>query len=152
MNLAAQIKAEGEDCKLVILGKQAIDDDAGQTGPMLAGLLGWSQATAAFKVELKPDSVCVVSEVDGGLETVECSLPAVITCDLRLNEPRYATLPNIMKAKQKPLETKPADLEASLVGLQQLLQVEEPPKRKAGVMVGSVDELVSKLRDEAKVI
>lgn len=150
LKLAEQVKRTG--VQLVILGKQAIDDDAGQVGPMLAGLLGWSQATAAYRLsKVSEGTVEVIREIDGGLETIECKLPTVITCDLRLNEPRYATLPNIMKAKQKPLEVIPVG-QLEPVGLQQLLQVEEPPKRKAGVIVESVDELVQKLRSEAKII
>ncbi|TPX70780.1 hypothetical protein CcCBS67573_g06411 [Chytriomyces confervae] len=136
---------------LVILGKQAIDDDANQTGQMLAGLLGWPQATFASKVEVAADNkkVTVVREIDGGLETVSCAVPAIITADLRLNEPRYATLPNIMKAKKKPLEkTTPKDLGVDFVGKLTTLLVEEPPKRAGGVKVESVDELISKLKEK----
>jgi electron transfer flavoprotein beta subunit len=142
-----------EGAGLVIMGKQAIDDDANQTGQMLAALLDWPQATFASKVELGDASAKVMREIDGGLETVEIRLPAVITTDLRLNTPRYATLPNIMKAKKKPLETlKPADLGVDVAPRLKTLKVVEPGKRKAGVMVKDVAELVDKLRNEAKVI
>ncbi len=138
---------------LAILGKQAIDDDANQTGQMLAALLDWPQATFASKVELDASSARVTREIDGGLETVEVKLPAVITTDLRLNTPRYATLPNIMKAKKKPLETvKPAELGVEVAPRVKTLKVVEPGKRKAGVMVKDVAELVEKLKNEAKVI
>jgi electron transfer flavoprotein beta subunit len=138
---------------LVILGKQAIDDDANQTGQMLAALLDWPQAVFASKVQVSGQSATVTREIDGGLETVELKLPAVITTDLRLNTPRYATLPNIMKAKKKPLETlKPADLGVDVAPRLKTLKVVEPGKRKAGVMVKDVAELVDKLRNEAKVI
>jgi electron transfer flavoprotein beta subunit len=138
---------------LVILGKQAIDDDANQTGQMLAALLDWPQAVFASKVEVSGESAKVTREIDGGLETVEIRLPAVITTDLRLNTPRYATLPNIMKAKKKPLETlKPADLGVDVAPRLKTLKVVEPGKRKAGVMVKDVAELVDKLKNEAKVI
>ncbi len=149
--LAAVVKKEGAG--LAILGKQAIDDDANQTGQMLAALLDWPQATFASKVELDASSAKVTREIDGGLETVEVKMPAVITTDLRLNTPRYATLPNIMKAKKKPLETvKPADLGVEVAPRLKTLKVAEPGKRKAGVMVKDVPELVEKLRNEAKVI
>jgi len=139
--------------RLVILGKQAIDDDANQTGQMLAALLSWPQATFASKVELGEASVKVTREIDGGLETLELPLPAVITTDLRLNEPRYATLPNIMKAKKKPLETvKPADLGVDAAPRLTTLKVVEPAGRSAGVKVADVTELVAKLKNEAKVI
>ena len=142
-----------EQPKLVILGKQAIDDDSNQTGQMLAALLGWPQATFASKVEVAADSVQVTREIDGGLETLEIALPAVVTTDLRLNEPRYATLPNIMKAKKKPLETvKPADLGVDVTPRLTTLKVVEPPKRSAGVMVADVAQLVEKLKNEAKVL
>jgi electron transfer flavoprotein beta subunit len=142
-----------ESPRLVIMGKQAIDDDANQTGQMLAGLLGWPQATFASSVEVATESVKAVREVDIGLETIEVRLPAVITTDLRLNEPRYATLPNIMKAKKKPLETlNPTGLDVDVTPRLRLVKVEEPAKRKAGVRVADVNELVHKLRDEAKVI
>jgi electron transfer flavoprotein beta subunit len=144
---------EKEQPGLVIAGKQAIDDDANQTGQMLAALLGWPQATFASKVEIADGRARVTREVDGGLETLELPLPAVITTDLRLNEPRFATLPNIMKAKKKPIDTlTPEALGVDVTPRLATLKVEEPPKRKAGVMVGSVDELIEKLRNEAKVI
>jgi electron transfer flavoprotein beta subunit len=142
-----------EQPRLVILGKQAIDDDANQTGQMLAALLGWPQATFASKVDLGEASVKVTREIDGGLETLELPLPAVITTDLRLNEPRYATLPNIMKAKKKPLDTmKPADLGVDVAPRLTTLKVVEPATRSAGVKVADVTELVAKLKNEAKVI
>jgi len=142
-----------EQPKLVILGKQAIDDDANQTGQMLAALLGWPQATFASKVAIAGETARVTREVDGGLETVEIGLPAVVTTDLRLNEPRYATLPNIMKAKKKPLETvKPTDLGVDVTPRLTTLKVVEPPKRQAGIRVADVAELVAKLKNEAKVI
>jgi len=138
---------------LVILGKQAIDDDANQTGQMLAALLGWPQSTFASSIELDGETAKTVREVDVGLETLQVSLPAVITTDLRLNEPRYATLPNIMKAKKKPLETlTPMALGVDVAPRLTLVKVEEPAKRKAGVRVADVRELVHKLRSEAKVI
>ena len=139
--------------QLVILGKQAIDDDANQTGQMLAALAGWPQATFASKVVISGDRVTVTREIDGGLETLEMPLPAVVTTDLRLNEPRYATLPNIMKAKKKPLETvTPADLGVDVTPRLKILRVGEPPKRSAGVLVPDVATLVEKLKNEAKVI
>ena len=142
-----------EQPKLVIMGKQAIDDDSNQTGQMLAALLGWPQATFASKVEIAGERATVKREVDGGLETVEIGLPAVVTTDLRLNEPRYATLPNIMKAKKKPLETTtPAALEVDVRPRIATLKVVEPPRRKGGGKVADVAELVAKLRNEAKVI
>ncbi len=142
-----------EQPRLVILGKQAIDDDSNQTGQMLAALLGWPQATFASKVEVAGDSVRVTREIDGGLETLALPLPAVITTDLRLNEPRYATLPNIMKAKKKPLETiKPADLGVDVTPRLTTLKVVEPAKRSAGVLVADVAQLVEKLKNEAKVL
>ena len=138
---------------LVILGKQAIDDDNNQTGQMLAALAGLPQATFASKVELTADSASVTREVDGGLETLKLKLPAVVTTDLRLNEPRYVTLPNIMKAKKKPLEiVKPADLGVDVTPRIKVLKVSEPPKRSAGVKVPDVATLVSKLKNEAKVL
>ncbi len=138
---------------LVICGKQAIDDDANQTGQMLAALAGWPQATFASKVVVSGNSAQVTREIDGGLETLEISLPAVVSTDLRLNEPRYATLPNIMKAKKKPLDTvKPADLGVDVAPRLTTLKVSEPPKRSAGVKVADVAELVNKLKNEAKVI
>ena len=142
-----------ESPHLVILGKQAIDDDANQVGQMLAALLGWPQATFASKVDIADGRATVKREIDGGLETVEMNLPAVITTDLRLNEPRYATLPNIMKAKKKPLEViKPDALGVDVTPRLATLKVVEPPKRKGGGRVADVKELVSKLRNEAKVI
>ncbi len=138
---------------LVIMGKQAIDDDMNATGQMLAALLGWAQGTFASKVELGDGRVTVTREIDGGLETVDLKLPAIVTTDLRLNEPRYASLPNIMKARKKTIETvKPAELGVDVTPRLTVLKVEEPPKRKAGVKVASVAELVAKLRTEAKVI
>ena len=145
--------ADKEQPKLVILGKQAIDDDMSSTGPMLAALLGWPQGTFASKVVIEGEAITVTREVDGGLETVALTLPAIVTTDLRLNEPRYASLPNIMKARKKPIETvKPADLGVDPTPRLTTLKVAEPPKRKAGAKVGSVAELVAKLRTEAKVI
>ena len=142
-----------EQPQLVILGKQAIDDDANQTGQMLAALLDWPQAAFASKVDIANGVATVKREVDGGLEALELKLPAVITTDLRLNEPRYATLPNIMKAKKKPLETvTPEALGVDVTPRLATLRVVEPPKRKGGGKVADVDELVSKLRNEAKVI
>jgi len=143
--LKGVVDAETPD--LVILGKQAIDDDSNQTGQMLAALLGWGQGTFASKVEIADGSVAVTREVDGGLQTVSLKLPAVVTTDLRLNEPRYASLPNIMKAKKKPLDKKtPADLGVDIAPRLKVLKTEEPAGRKAGVKVGSVAELVSKLK------
>jgi len=145
--------ADREQPKLVILGKQAIDDDMSATGPMLAALLGWPQGTFASKVTIEGDSITVVREVDGGLETVVISLPAIITTDLRLNEPRYASLPNIMKARKKTIDVmKPADLGVDPAPRLIVVKVEEPAKRQAGRKVASVAELVDKLRNEAKVI
>ena len=144
---------EKEAPKLVIMGKQAIDDDMNATGQMLAALLGWAQGTFASKVEIGEGRIAVTREIDGGLETVDLNLPAIVTTDLRLNEPRYASLPNIMKARKKTIETvTPADLGVDVTPRLQVLKVEEPAKRKAGVKVGSVAELVQKLRTEAKVI
>ena len=142
-----------EQPQLVVLGKQAIDDDANQTGQMLAALLDWPQATFASKIDITNGVATVKREVDGGLETLELQLPAVVTTDLRLNEPRYATLPNIMKAKKKPLETiTPETLGVDVTPRLATLKVVEPPKRQGGGKVADVDELVSKLRNEAKVI
>jgi len=138
---------------LVICGKQAIDNDMNATGQMLAALTGWAQATFASKLEIEGDAALVTREVDGGLQTVKVKMPAIVTVDLRLNEPRYASLPNIMKAKKKPLDEKtPADFGVDVAPRLQVLKTEEPAARKAGVMVGSVDELVAKLKDEAGVI
>jgi electron transfer flavoprotein beta subunit len=145
--------AQKENPRLVILGKQAIDDDCNQTGQMLAALLGWPQATFASKLKVAGEKAEVTREVDGGLETISIKLPAVMTTDLRLNEPRYVTLPNIMKAKKKPLETlKPDALGVDIAPRLKTLKVEEPPKRKAGVKVPDARALVQKLRNEAKVI
>jgi electron transfer flavoprotein beta subunit len=142
-----------EQPELIILGKQAIDDDANQTGQMLAALLGWPQGTFASKVEVSDDAVNVTREIDGGLETVALKLPAVVTSDLRLNEPRFVKLPNIMKAKKKPLDVlKPADLGVDVAPRIATLKVQEPPKRQAGIKVGSVAELMDKLHNEAHVI
>lgn len=149
--LAAVIKTEEPD--IVILGKQAIDDDSNQTGQMLAGLLGWAQGTFASKLTLAGDKAEVMREIDGGLETIAITLPAIVTTDLRLNEPRYASLPNIMKAKKKTIDqTSPADLGVDVAPRLTTLKVEEPAKREAGVKVADVAELVAKLRDEAGVI
>ena len=138
---------------LVFMGKQAIDDDCNQTGQMLSSLLDWPQATFASKIDVKDGKLEVVREIDEGLETIEINTPAIVTCDLRLNEPRYASLPNIMKAKKKPIEQLSAsDLGVDITPKIQQLKVEEPPKRKAGIMVSSVAELVQKLKNEAKVI
>jgi electron transfer flavoprotein beta subunit len=142
-----------EQPQLVILGKQAIDDDCNQTGQMLAALLGWPQATFASKLEVAGDKATVSREVDGGIETLSISLPAIVTTDLRLNEPRYVTLPNIMKAKKKQLDTfKPEDLGVDVKPRIKTLKVSEPPKRGAGVKVADVAALVDKLKNEAKVI
>jgi electron transfer flavoprotein beta subunit len=153
--VAKLIKAvcDKEQATLIICGKQAIDDDSNQTGQMVAALLGWSQATFASDVKIDGDSAIVTREIDGGLETLKVSLPAVVTTDLRLNEPRYATLPNIMKAKRKPLDTfSAADLGVDVSSRLTLLKVLEPAKRKAGVIVENVDALIEKLQTEAKVI
>ena len=144
---------EKEKPDLVFMGKQAIDDDCNQTGQMLAALLNWPQATFASKIEVNDKTLQVTREVDEGLETIEVNIPSIITCDLRLNEPRYASLPNIMKAKKKPLD----QIDATELGIDtnpriQQIKVEEPPKRKAGIKVNSVEELVQKLKNEAKVI
>ncbi len=145
--------ADKEQPQLIILGKQAIDDDCNQTGQMLAALAGWPQATFASKVMVEGGFASVTREVDGGLETLKIKLPAVVTTDLRLNEPRYVTLPNIMKAKKKTLEVfKPADLGVDVAPRIKTLKVSEPPKRGAGVMVPDVAALVDKLKNEAKVI
>ena len=150
--LLAAIVAQ-EQPGLVILGKQAIDDDMNATGQMLAALLGWPQATFASKVVIAGETITVTREVDGGLETIAAPLPAIVTTDLRLNEPRYASLPNIMKARKKPIVTMtPADLGVDPAPRLTLVSVAEPARRKAGVKVGSVAELVAKLRNEAKVI
>ncbi|MDP6969081.1 MAG: electron transfer flavoprotein subunit beta/FixA family protein [Gammaproteobacteria bacterium] len=144
---------EAEQPDLILVGKQAIDDDCNQTGQMLSALLDWPQATFASKLELNGDTAKVTREVDGGLETIDVNLPAVVTVDLRLNEPRYASLPNVMKAKRKPLDKKDlADLGLDTANRMTTLEVTEPPARAAGVLVESVAELVSKLKHEAKVI
>jgi electron transfer flavoprotein beta subunit len=144
--------AEKEGPELVIAGKQAIDDDSNQTGQMLAALLGWSQATFASKIELADGKAQVTREIDGGLETISIGLPTVVTTDLRLNEPRYASLPNIMKAKKKPIDTMtPEDLGVDITPRLQVLKVAEPSKREAGVKVETTAELVDKLRNQAKV-
>jgi electron transfer flavoprotein beta subunit len=145
--------AEKEQPQLIILGKQAIDDDCNQTGQMLAALLDWPQATFASKVSIEGDKAIVTREVDGGLEILSLQLPAIVTTDLRLNEPRYVTLPNIMKAKKKPLDTlKPADLDVDVTPRLKTVKVAEPPKRSAGIIVPDVAALVNKLKNEAKVI
>jgi electron transfer flavoprotein beta subunit len=142
-----------EQPQLVILGKQAIDDDCNQTGQMLAALLGWGQATCASRLDIDGDRAVVTREVDGGLETLALPLPAIVTTDLRLNEPRYVTLPNIMKAKKKPLETlSPSGLNVDVSPRLKTLRVVEPPRRSAGVRVPDVPALVARLRNEAKVI
>jgi electron transfer flavoprotein beta subunit len=145
--------AAREQPRLVILGKQAIDDDMAATGPMLAALLGWPQATFVSRLSIEGDVATLQRELDGGIETVTLTLPAVITADLRLNEPRYASLPNIIKARKKPIETlQPADLGVDPAPRLRLVTVAEPPRRQAGARVASVAELVAKLRHEAKVI
>lgn len=145
--------AEQEGSDLVLLGKQGIDSDCGQTGPMLAGLLGWPQVTFAASLETDGTSMTVERETDAGTETIQAELPAVVTCDLRLNEPRYATLPNIMKAKKKKVDTMKADdMEIDLSPRNEVLEVFEPPPRKEGIMVEDVDALLDKLRNEAGVI
>jgi len=144
--------ADEEQPGLVVMGKQAIDDDSNQTGQMLAALWGRPQGTFASKVEVSGDAVAVTREVDGGLETVKLTLPAVVTTDLRLNQPRYASLPNIMKAKSKPLAVKtPADFGVDIAPRLKTLKVTEPPRRQAGIKVGSVDELVAKLKERGVV-
>ena len=144
---------EREEPGLVFVGKQAIDDDCNQTGQMLAALLGWAQGTFVSGIEIKGDSAAVVREVDGGLEHLEVKMPAVVTVDLRLNEPRYASLPNIMKAKKKPLDSMSADeLGVDVTPRLAITRVEEPPAREAGIKVSDVNELVNKLKNEAKVI
>ncbi len=145
--------ADKEKPGLIIMGKQAIDDDMNATGQMLAALLGWPQGTFASRITIEGDKLVVTREIDGGLETLELDMPCIVTTDLRLNEPRYASLPNIMKARKKPIETiKPADLGVDPAPRLRLVKVAEPPRRVAGVKVGSVAELVQKLRTEAKVI
>ncbi|MEK9645328.1 MAG: electron transfer flavoprotein subunit beta/FixA family protein [Alphaproteobacteria bacterium] len=149
--LARIVEEESPD--MVILGKQAIDDDSNQTGQMLAGLLGWAQGTFASKIKIADGKASVTREIDGGLETVSLSLPVIVTTDLRLNEPRYASLPNIMKAKKKPIDEKsPADLGVDVAPRLKTLKVTEPEKREAGIKVKTVAELVDKLKNEAGVI
>ena len=155
LGIAKTLKAIVEKVSpgLIILGKQAIDDDNNQTGQMLAALLGWPQGTFASRVELSEDKVTVTREIDGGLETLDLNLPAVVTTDLRLNEPRYIKLPNIMKAKKKPLDTlSPVDLGVDITPHLQVLKVEEPPIRTAGIRVETASELVTRLKNEARVI
>ena len=148
-----KVITDEEQPGLVILGKQAIDDDSNQTGQMLAALLGWPQATFASEIVFKDGTADVTREIDGGLETLNVNLPAVVTTDLRLNEPRYASLPNIMKAKKKPIDRRDADtLGVDISPRLAVHKVEEPPKREAGIKVADVSELVAKLRDDAKVI
>ena len=138
---------------LVLMGKQAIDDDSNQTGQMLSALLGWPQGTFASKLEINEKKINVTREIDGGLETLNMELPAIVTTDLRLNEPRYASLPNIMKAKQKPIEKiSPGDLNIEIKQRLKTLKVTEPPKKESGIKIDSVQELISKLHDEEKVI
>ena len=155
LNIAKSISsiATRENFGLIILGKQAIDDDMNATGQMTAALLGWAQATFASKVEVKENKAIVSREVDGGIENIEVNLPAIISTDLRLNEPRYASLPNIMKAKKKPIQqVSIEDLNIKIENRLNILKVEEPNKRQSGVMLKTVDELVDKLKNEAKVI
>lgn len=155
LTMAKLLKAvvDKEQPGLVLTGKQAIDGESNQTGQMLAGLLGWPQGTFASKIELNGDTATVTREIDGGLETLKLKMPCVVTTDLRLNEPRYAALPNIMKAKKKQLDTvTPADLGVTLENRVKTLKVVEPPKRKAGIKVADVQDLVAKLKNEAKVI
>jgi electron transfer flavoprotein beta subunit len=149
--LAAVVKEENPG--LVICGKQAIDNDMNATGQMLSALLGWSQATFISELSVDSDSATVTREVDGGLQTIKVTMPAIVTVDLRLNEPRYASLPNIMKAKKKPLDEKtPADYGVDVAPRLTVVKTSEPAGRKAGVKVGSVDELIAKLKDEAGVL
>jgi electron transfer flavoprotein beta subunit len=155
LGVAKILKAlvEAEKPALVILGKQAIDDDSNQTGQMLAALLGWPQGTFASKLGIEGEAILVTREVDGGLQTVKLKSPAIVTTDLRLNEPRYASLPNIMKAKKKPIDEKtPADVGVDISPRLDVLKTVDPPGRKAGVKVGSVAELVAKLKNEAGVL
>lgn len=148
-----KVVCDKEQPQLVICGKQAIDDDANQTGQMLAALQGWSQATFASRLVIADDKATVTREIDGGLEALRITLPAVVSTDLRLNEPRYATLPNIMKAKKKPLDVvKPSDLGVDVAPRLTTLKVVEPPKRSAGIKVADVADLVNRLKNEAKVI
>jgi electron transfer flavoprotein beta subunit len=155
LNVAKLIKAvsDEENPEIIILGKQAIDDDSNQTGQMLAALLGWSQGTFASELKISDGKINVIREVDGGLQTIDLNLPSVITTDLRLNEPRYASLPNIMKAKKKPIEEKsPADYNIEVSSMVEVIKVSEPAQREAGIKVETVEELVDKLKNEAGVI
>ena len=155
LNVAKLIKAlsDEESPDLIILGKQAIDDDSNQTGQMLAALLGWSQGTFASELKINGDKASVTREIDGGLQTLEIKLPSIITTDLRLNEPRYASLPNIMKAKKKPIDEKlPEDYGVEISPMLEILKVSEPAQREAGIKVETVEELVNKLKNEAGVI
>ena len=145
--------SDEESPDLIILGKQAIDDDSNQTGQMLAALLGWSQGTFASELKINGDNASVTREIDGGLQTLEIKLPSIITTDLRLNEPRYASLPNIMKAKKKPIDEKlPEDYGVEISPMLEILKVSEPAQREAGIKVETVEELVNKLKNEAGVI
>ena len=155
LNVAKLIKAvsDEENPEIIILGKQAIDDDCNQTGQMLSALLGWSQGTFASELKISDDKINVIREVDGGLQTIDLKLPSVITTDLRLNEPRYASLPNIMKAKKKPIEEKsPEDYGIEISSMLEVIKVSEPAQREAGIKVETVEELVDKLKNEAGVI
>ena len=155
LNVAKLIKAvsEEENPDLIILGKQAIDDDSNQTGQMLAALLGWSQGTFASELKINDGKANVVREIDGGLQTLEIKLPSIITTDLRLNEPRYASLPNIMKAKKKPIDEKlPEDYNLEISPMLEIVKVSEPAQREAGIKVETVEELVDKLKNEAGVL
>lgn len=155
LNVAKLIKAvsDEENPEIIILGKQAIDDDSNQTGQMLSALLGWSQGTFASELKISDGKINVIREVDGGLQTIDLKLPSVITTDLRLNEPRYASLPNIMKAKKKPIEEKsPEDYGIEISSMLEVIKVSEPAQREAGIKVETVEELVDKLKNEAGVI
>ena len=155
LNVAKLIKAvsDEENPEIIILGKQAIDDDSNQTGQMLSALLGWSQGTFASELKISDGKINVIREVDGGLQTINLKLPSVITTDLRLNEPRYASLPNIMKAKKKPIEEKsPEDYGIEITSMLEVVKVSEPAQREAGIKVETVEELVDKLKNEAGVI
>ena len=155
LNVAKLIKAvsDEENPEIIILGKQAIDDDCNQTGQMLSALLGWSQGTFASELKISDGKINVIREVDGGLQTIDLKLPSVITTDLRLNEPRYASLPNIMKAKKKPIEEKsPEDYGIEISSMLEVIKVSEPAQREAGIKVETVEELVDKLKNEAGVI
>ena len=150
LGVAKLLKAVAEEEKpdLIIVGKQAIDDDCNQTGQMLSALLGWSQGTFASKIDIEGDKAAVTREIDGGLQTIKINMPAVVTSDLRLNEPRYASLPNIMKAKKKPIDTKePGDFSVDIAPRLEVQKVAEPPQREAGIKVETVGELVSKLKE-----